>query len=197
MTVDFGTEVEVRGRLTDARGDGVAGRAVKVVARGVAAVGAPPERRRALTDPSGRFALRLPPGTSRRVLVSFHGGGGFAPTHGRPLALRVRAAVGLAASPLRLRTGQSVRLSGRVRPGPARIPARGKLVTIQYLERASGRWRPALEVRTGARGRFHTRYRFRYIDAAARIRLRATALPEARWPYASGSSAPVTLRVHG
>jgi hypothetical protein len=90
-----------------------------------------------------------------------------------------------------------VTLSGRVLPGPARIPARGKLVTVQYLERASGRWQPALVTRTDARGHFEARYRFRYISAEARIRLRATALPEAGWPYASGSSAPVTVTVHG
>ena len=60
-----------------------------------------------------------------------------------------------------------------------------------------GRWRPALVVRTGASGRFHAGYRFRYVSGAARIRLPATALPEADWPYASGSSAPVTVTVHG
>jgi hypothetical protein len=170
---------------------------VAVVARAAGGVGGEPERRRVVTDRGGRFALALPPGTSRRVVVSFHGGGGFAPARDRPLALRVRAAVSLAAAPSRLRTGETVTLSGRVRPGAARIPARGKLVTIQYLERASGRWRPALVVRTGARGRFHARYRFRYVTGAARIRLRATALPEAGWPYAAGSSSPVTVEVHG
>jgi hypothetical protein len=139
----------------------------------------------------------LPPGTSRSVLVSFHGGGGLAPTHHRPLALRVRAGVSLTAAPRSLRTGERVTLSGRVRAGAARIPARGKLVTIQYLDRAGGRWRPALVVRTGARGRFKARYRFRYVTGVARIRLRATALPEAGWPYASGSSAAVTVKVDG
>jgi hypothetical protein len=195
-SVDFGTAVELRGQLTDARRDGVPGRRVAVVARPMG-VGGAPERRSVVTDRAGRFALRLGPGASRRVRVSFHGGGGFAPARGRPLDLRVRAAVSLAAVPTRLRTGDTVALSGRVRPGPARIPARGKLVTIQYLERASGRWRPALVVRTGARGRFKARYRFRYITGTARIRLRATALPEAGWPYAPGSSAPVTVTVHG
>ncbi|HVX33193.1 MAG TPA: carboxypeptidase-like regulatory domain-containing protein, partial [Solirubrobacterales bacterium] len=197
LTVDYGSAVTVRGRLTDAHGEGIAGRPVSVVARAAAGGGDAPGRRRVVTDRAGRFSLRLPPGTSRRVLVAFHGGGGFAPAHRRSLALRVRAGVSLTAAPPRLRTGESVTLSGRVRPGPARIPARGKLVTIQYLERASGRWRPALVVRTGARGRFHARYRFRYVTGEARIRLRATALPEAGWPYAAGSSAPVTVTVHG
>jgi hypothetical protein len=197
LTVDYGTEVELRGRLTDAHGRGVPNRRVAIVTRAAGGMGGAPERERVLTDRSGRFSLPLSPRTSRRVVVSFHGGGGFAATRHKPLALRVRAAVSLAAVPSRLRTGQSVTLSGRVRPGAARIPARGKLVTVQYLERASGRWRPALVVRTGARGRFKARYRFRYITGAARIRLRATALPEAGWPYAAGSSAPVTVEVHG
>jgi hypothetical protein len=197
LTVDYGTAVEVRGRLTDAHGTAVAGRPVAVVARSAAGSGSAPERRRVVTDHSGRFELRLPPGTSCRVGVSFHGGGGLAPARARSLALRVRAAVSLTATPHRLETGDSVALSGRVRPGPARIPARGKLVTVQYLERSSGRWRPALVVRTGARGRFKARYLFRYITGDARIRLRATALPEAAWPYAAGSSAPVTVEVRG
>ncbi|MGH2936769.1 MAG: hypothetical protein ACRDPE_01450 [Solirubrobacterales bacterium] len=197
LTVDFGTAAKLRGRLTDAHGDGVPNQPVTVVLRAPGGAAGAPERHRLLTDRAGRFALRLEPRTSRRVLVSFHGGGGLRPAHGRPLALKVRAAVSLAAVPSRLRTGDSVTLSGRVRPGAARIPRRGKVVAIQYLERASGRWRPALVVRTDGRGRFHVRYRFRYITGAARIRLRATALPEAGWPYAAGSSPPVTVEVHG
>jgi hypothetical protein len=197
LTVDFGGAVELRGRLTDARGGGLAKRPVAVVARAAAGIGRPPEHRRVVTGQAGRFALRLPPGISRRVTVAFRGGGGFAPARGRPLALRVRAAVSLAAAPHQLHTGESVTLNGRVRPGLARIPARGKIVTIQYFDRASGRWRPALVVRTDPRGRFKVRYRFRYVNDAARIRLRATALPEAGWPYASGSSMPVTVEVDG
>ena len=82
-------------------------------------------------------------------------------------------------------------------PAPAPIPARGKLVTIQYLERASGRWRPALVTRTDA--------------AAASTPATASATSPARrgsacgrrrsrkrgWPYAPGSSAPVTVEVRG
>jgi hypothetical protein len=197
LTVDYGTTAEVRGRLTDARGGGVEGRPVTVVVRGAAGTGGAPERRRAVTDGAGRFGLRLPAGTSRRVVVAFHGGGGFAPAPRRSLALRVRAAISLTAEPTDLDTGESVRLHGRVRLGPARVSHRGKLVAIQYLERATGRWRPALVVRTDAKGRFDTRYRFRYITGLAEIRLRATAPAEGGWPFARGSSAPVTVEVHG
>ncbi|MGV1050469.1 MAG: hypothetical protein ACOYD4_18315, partial [Solirubrobacterales bacterium] len=78
----------------------------------------------------------------------------------------------------------------------APIPRRGKLVAIQYLEAETGRWRPVLVTRSDHEGRFDARYRFRYISAATSIRLRATALAEERWPYAPGSSAPVTVEVH-
>jgi len=197
LTVPFGAAAEVRGRLTGADGAGLVGEPVVVVAS--AARGAWPRRvlRRVLTGPGGRFALRVPGRTSRRVLVSFRGGDGLAASRSRSLALRVAAAVSLTAEPRELATGETILLRGRVRPGPARIPRRGKVVAIQYLERAGGDWRPALVVRTDGRGRFRVRYRFRYITGTARIRLRATAMPEAGWPYAAGSSPPLTVEVHG
>jgi hypothetical protein len=90
-----------------------------------------------------------------------------------------------------------VRLSGRVRGRGAAIPRRGKLIAIQYMEAATGRWRPVLVTRTDHVGRFRAHYRFRYVSGAASIRLRATALAEERWPYAPGSSRPVTVSVSG
>ncbi len=196
-TVAFGAAATLRGRLTTADGEGVARRMVKITARATRGAIRVNAVHRVTTDRHGRFALRLAPGPSRRLLVAFPGGEGLAPSRSRTLALRVHAAVSLSARPPALRTGQTVRLRGRVAHRGARIPRRGKLVAIQYLERDSGRWRPALVIRSGRGGRFHARYRFRYVSGAARIRLRATALPEAGWPYAAGSSAPVTVRVHG
>jgi hypothetical protein len=77
------------------------------------------------------------------------------------------------------------------------LPRRGKLVAIQYLETATGRWRPVLVTRSDHAGRFHARYRFRYLSGPARIRLRAVALSEERWPYAPGASRPVAVAVNG
>jgi hypothetical protein len=54
-----------------------------------------------------------------------------------------------------------------------------------------------LVTRSDHHGRFRAHYRFRYVSGEASIRLRATALAEERWPYAPGSSRPVTVRVHG
>jgi hypothetical protein len=197
LTVPFGAAALLSGRLTSSAGAGLAGRRIKVVAR--------PSRGALLsrtvkwltTGRRGGFVLRLGTGTSRRISVSFPGNQGLAPARHRSLDLRVRSGVTLVAAPKTLRTGRSVHLSGRVRSRGAPIPRRGKLVAIQYLESDTGRWRPVLVTRTDHGGRFHARYRFRYIDGTARIRLRAAALAEERWPYAPGSSSPVTIEVRG
>jgi hypothetical protein len=197
LTVPFGSPALVAGRLTGTGGARVAGRRVTVVARPWRGDRAAATRATVVTGPRGRFELRLAPGPSRRVAVSFAGGGGLRPARRAGLDLRVRSGVSLRAAPTALETGQEVHLSGRVRAPSAAIPHPGKLVTIQYLETATNRWRPAIVVRSDRRGRFRTDYRFRYVSGTARIRLRATALAEEGWPYAPGSSAPVTVDVRG
>jgi hypothetical protein len=197
VTAPFGASALLVGRLTSAAGAGLAGHRIKVVARPSHGALAPRTVDRVTTGKRGGFALRLDPGTSRRISVSFAGSAELAPARHRPLDLRVRSGMTLAAAPTSLHTGQAVRLSGRVRSRGASIPRRGKLVAIQYLEAETGRWRPVLVTRTDHDGRFHARYRFRYVSGAARIRLRATALAEERWPFAPGSSAPVTVTVEG
>ncbi|MGE5280803.1 MAG: hypothetical protein ACM3N0_00510 [Chloroflexota bacterium] len=197
LTVPFGATATLAGRLLDARGRGIAGRRLRVVSR--PSRGALAERRTdsVTTGRRGGFALPLAAGPSRRITVVFPGDGRLGGAVRAPLSLRVRSGVELRATPSVLRTGESVRFQGRVRSLGAPLPRRGKLVAIQYFERGAGRWRPVLVARTDHSGRFRTRYRFRYVSGAASIRLRATALPEERWPYAPGSSPPVTVRVNG
>jgi len=195
LTVPFGTAALLGGRLTRADGSGLAGRDVRVVARPLRGSVLPAETRTVRTGERGGFELRLGPGPSRRLSVSFAGDGGFGAAERPPLELRVRAAISLRVVPSALRTGEVLRLSGRVRGRGAPIPRRGKLVAIQYLEASTRRWRPALIIRTDRRGRFHARYRFRYVTSPTAIRLRATALAEERWPYAPGSSRTVTVHV--
>jgi hypothetical protein len=197
LTVPFGAAALLAGRLTSARGAGIAGRRLRVVARPSRGALVATTRETLTTGKRGGFELRLGPGPSRRVAVYFGGGDGLAAARRTDLDLRVRSGVSLSAEPTALETGQEVHLSGRVRGRGAPIPRRGKLVAIQYLEAATHRWRPVLVVRSDHGGRFHTRYRFRYVSGAARIQLRATALAEERWPYAPGSSRPVTVDVRG
>lgn len=197
LTIPFGAPALLTGRLTRADGAGIGGRELRVVARPSRGALAETARSTVLTGERGGFELRLGPGPSRRITVAFGGDGGLEPARRPSLDLRVRSGVSLRAAPVSLRTGEAVRLSGRVRTRGAPVPRRGKLVAIHYLEAATRRWRPVLVTRTDHGGRFRARYRFRYVLGSASIRLRATALAEERWPYAPGSSRPVTVRVRG
>jgi hypothetical protein len=197
LTVPFAAPAILSGRLTRADGAGIAGRELRVIARPSRGALVPNEVAAAVTGERGGFELPLAPGPSRQVAVVFPGDGALEPSSRPSLDLRVRAGVSLRAAPPSLRTGQVVRLSGRVRTRGAPVPRRGKLVAIQYLEAATHRWRPVLVTRSDHGGRFRARYRFRYVSGSASIRMRATALPEERWPYAPGSSRPVTVRVSG
>jgi hypothetical protein len=197
LTARFGAPALLSGRLTRADGAGVGDRELRVVSRLSRGALAPVAVETVRTGEHGGFELRLPPGPSRRIAVAFPGDGGLEGASRRSLELRVRAGISLRALPPSLRTGQVVRLSGKVRSRGALIPRRGKLVAIQYLEQATHRWRPVLVIRTDHHGRYRARYRFRYVTGRATIRLRAIALAEERWPYAPGSSPPVTVRVEG
>jgi hypothetical protein len=197
VTVPFRGAATLAGRLLDADGAGLAGRSLRVVSR--PSRGALSRRSVAIVQsgPHGGFRLALPAGPSRRVAVVYAGERGLAGSRRAALELRVRGAASLHASPRSLRNGESVRLWGRVRARGAPLPRRGKLVAIQYYETGADRWRPVLVVRSDHGGRFGAHYRFRYVTGVAKIRLRAVALAEERWPYAPGASAPVTVRVTG
>jgi hypothetical protein len=197
LTVPFAAPALLSGRLTRADGAGISARQLRVVSRPSHGALAKVATATVTTGERGGFELRLGPGPSRQIAVVFPGDDALEPAGRHSLDLRVRSGVSLNASPLALETGQMVRLSGRVRARGAAIPRRGKLVAIQYLEAATGRWRPVLVTRTDHGGRFRAHYRFRYVSGSAAIRLRATALAEERWPYAPGSSRPVTIRVSG
>jgi hypothetical protein len=197
LTVPFGAPALLSGRLTRADGAALADRELRVVSHPSHGALAPIAVQTVRTGEQGGFEARLPAGPSRRVTVIFSGDAGFGPARRPALELRVRSGISLRALPTRLRTGQALRLSGKVKGTGAPIPRRGKLVAIQYLEQATHRWRPVLVTRTDHHGRFRAHYRFRYVSGNAAIRLRATALAEERWPYAPGFSPPVTVKVRG
>jgi hypothetical protein len=197
LTVPFGAPALLSGRLTRADGAPLSDRELRVVSHPSHGALAPIAVQTVKTGEQGGFETRLPAGPSRRVTVIFSGDDALEPARRPALELRVRSGLSLRAVPEALRTGQAVRLSGRVKSAGAPIPRRGKLVAIQYLEQASQRWRPILVTRTDHHGRYRAHYRFRYVSGSAAIRLRATALAEEHWPYAPGFSPPVTVKVRG
>ena len=197
LTVPFGAPALLGGRLTRADGAGLAGRELRVVSHPSHGALVPIGVQTVRSGEKGGFELQLPPGPSRRVTVIFAGDTDFEPARRPGLELRVRSGISLRAAPAQLRTGEVVRLSGKVRSAGAPIPRRGKLIAIQYLEQATHRWRPVMVTRSDHHGRYRAHYRFRYVTGSAAIRLRAAALAEERWPYASGFSPPVTVQVRG
>jgi hypothetical protein len=197
VTVPYGAASVLGGRLVDADGAGLAGRRLKVVARPSRGAVAPTRVEVLRTGEHGGFRLDLGPGPSRRISIAFAGEERLGPARRAPLSLRVRSGVVFHAAPASLETGAAVRLWGRIRAQGAPIPRRGKLVAIQYLEAATGLWRPVLVTRSDHGGHFRARYRFRYVSGSARIRLRAVALSEERWPYVPGASRPRSIRVSG
>ena len=197
LTVGFGDPAFLTGQLTRADGAGIAGRELRIVSRPSRGAFAPATSEAVVTGPRGGFRLELAGGPSRRLTVAFAGDGELEPSRRPGLELRVRSGLALHASPRRLHTGQDLRFRGRVHGRGAPMPRRGKLVAIQYLEAATRRWRPVLVTRSDRHGRFRARYRFRYVAGEARIKLRALALAEERWPYAPGSSRPIFVRVSG
>ncbi len=197
VTVPFGAGASLSGRLLNADGAGLSGRRLRVVSRPSHGALSGVRVEAVQTGVHGGFKLALPAGPSRRITVAFPGDTGLDAARRPALALRVRGAATLSVAPHSLRTGQSVLLRGRVRDRGAPLPRRGKLVAIQYYENEARLWRPVLVTRSDHSGRFRARYRFRYIAGTAKIRLRAVALAEERWPYAPGASRPVTVRVTG
>jgi hypothetical protein len=140
----------------------------------------------AVTDGSGRYAVRLPRGVSREVRVRFAGTRSLQPA-AEVTRLLVRGWASLRLEPRSLRRGGTITFRGQVGFFRAHLPDAGKLIQIQYLD--GRKWRPAVKLaHTGRRGRFAIRYRFRRISRPTRIYFRILVPAEGGWPYATGAS---------
>lgn len=197
LRVPYGKTVRITGRLTGNDGKALAGQRIRVAETPAFGARSTGSTTSATTGQDGYFSVVLPQGTSRRISVAFGGNPRQTAANAGPLELRVKGSLSFQAAPKRLKTGQRLRLRGRVQSRWAQIPGRGSLVAIQYFERASGKWRPVLVTRAGPHGKFHARYRFRYIKGSARIRLRAVLLPSQFFPFDSAASKTIKVEVKG
>ncbi|MGK2933563.1 MAG: hypothetical protein ACSLFD_12495 [Solirubrobacterales bacterium] len=197
LKIPYGEKARVSGRLTGKRGRAISGQRIRVVQTPSPGARAAISTVRAVTGRDGYYSAGLPRGTSRRITVGFGGTPKLMAASAGPLELRVKGSLSLRDTPRRLKTGQKLRLRGRVESKGARRPARGSLVAIQYFEETAGKWRPVLVTRAGPRGHFHAGYRFRYITGSARIRMRAVLLPSQNFPFDSAASKTVKVEVRG
>ncbi len=178
----------VAGRLTGRDGAGIPGASLTVEESFFVGSGSPARTTKVVTDGVGRFAVKLRPGTGRKVKVGFPGSRVRSRATSRTLTIRSRGKVTFRITPSKLRNGGGVQMRGRVALRGALLPARGKLVAIQYLDPSRRKWRPVEVLRTGRKGAFKYRYRFRTIASAQRIKFRAVSLAESGWPYLRSTS---------
>ncbi len=109
------------------------------------------------------------------------------------LTLRVRAAVTLRVTPKVASSRGALRISGRLLGAP--LPVRGKVVELQARGKGGGRWITFRTVRSDKKGQFSTRYRFRNTVGPVTYVFRARAREEAAYPFLTGASRIVSVRV--
>lgn len=190
VTTSYRRRVRVAGRLLAPGGEPLPGAQLCLAQRNDASNASLRYVGSTTTDAQGRFSYLAPSGPSRRLYVVYRVPGGAVTG---TVLVRTRASVSLHASRRHLRTGQSVMLRGRLRRGP--IPAQGVLVELQ-ARRLTG-WQTFGTARTTARGSFRLRYRFVRTRGVQRYTLRARVPRQAAYPYTTGGSNRVGLRVVG
>ena len=129
---------------------------------------------------------------SRTVRFVYLGSTTILPTQAQARLL-VPAESSLGVSPRRVLNGQAVRFSGRVLTLPA--AAGGKLVELQV--RLSGGWQTFRTTRTDPSGRWAVRYRFTRTRGLQRFLFRARLPAEGGYPFETGASRSVSVRVRG
>jgi hypothetical protein len=189
--VGFGHGAAVRIRLADEAGRPIAGAALQVLTREVRSGSEWRLAPSVTSGADGRVLVGVPAGPSRRVRVEYRAHTGDArPVAADEVRLDVRAGVTLKIHPRHPRPGRTIRLRGRLLAAPA--TRLGKVITLQARER--GRWRDFKSARTRRGGRFDTRYRFTS-GARGTFPIRAVARADAAYPYATGRSRAVRVRV--
>jgi hypothetical protein len=189
--VRFGRGAAVRVGLTDEAGRPIAAATLQVLTREARSGSEWRLAPGVTTGADGRALVGLTPGPSRRVRFEYRLHAADArPVVADEVRLDVRAGVTLKILPHRVRGGGSIRLRGRLLAAPA--TRLGMVITLQARER--GRWRDFESARTRRGGRFATRYRFTS-GAHGSFPIRALARAEASYPYATGHSRAVRIRV--
>lgn len=140
----------------------------------------------------GRFSYALSRGSSREIRFRFRGTERFRASQAR-VGVRVPASSSIAVSRNRVRNGDAVHFSGKLRGG--QVPANGKLVDLQAFYR--GRWRTFALPRTDSAGRWRHRYEFGATSGLVDYRFRARLPREDGYPFEPGRSREVKVAVRG
>lgn len=192
-TSAFGRRVVIRGRLVNERDEGIGNASLTAVRRGIAYRLRRDKVMTLRTKSDGSFGLILAKTASShtlRVGYRSHLEDAREATTGE-VTLRVRAGIRLAIAPKSVRNGQVVVFRGRLLGKP--VPRRGKLIEVQV--RFPTQWRTFATIRTRRDGRFRYRYRFMRTYDPTVYRFRVRSREEAGYPYETGISRVLHVRV--
>lgn len=187
----LGRAVAITGRLLTKDGRALPGSLIHVFSRGPDGV----ERYAgsATTDAAGRYRYVVRASANRQLRLFYLGASTVRPAI-RSVELVVPARTTFRTSGRRLLNGQAVRFSGRLAVPPSSGSV-GKLVELQT--KLSGRWQTFRTLRTDARGRWRSAYRFRRTRGLIRYRFRARLPREASYPFAGSATRSVRVTVRG
>ncbi|MHB2001079.1 MAG: carboxypeptidase-like regulatory domain-containing protein [Solirubrobacteraceae bacterium] len=187
LTVGYGRQARIEGRLTTASGKPIAGALVAISALPRYAGATSFSMRSVPTGANGRFSLTLKGVSSRRIELSYASTLGGSPSARASLSLSVRAGVRLRVAPRRTTLDGTITLSGKVLGDP--VPHGGKEIVLEARSRGT-RWLEFDVIRTNAHGRFEARHRFRLPGPIA-YSFRAVSPSEADFPFSGGASKAV------
>jgi hypothetical protein len=192
VTVSYGRSTFVRGKLTDGAGRPITGAVIRVATRVLSGDRGFRELRPISTGQDGGYAYRAPRGPSRQILLTYTPFAEDAqPAVTKLVRLATRAGLVMTTGRRSVRPGGRVALRGRLKGG--RIPRRGVLVSLQGSQPGFG-WRTFKTVRA-KHGRFRGSYRFVRATPGTTVRFRATVREQAGYPWATGRSRPVRVRI--
>ncbi len=192
-TVRYRSRIAISGRLLNSSGKPIAGALLHVLTRDRRQSASFVGRYTTTTGTDGGYRVKVRAAASRLTQIAWHShtkDPGF--QESAYVTLGVRASSSLKARPRAVSVGGRVRLSGSVR---GTIPSRGVPVIFQGRS-GRGRYTTFADGRADRKGRFSVRYRFR--SGASRGRtfsFRVKLRGDARFPYASGYSKRVSVRV--
>jgi hypothetical protein len=186
-----GKRALIRGRLTSSSGAPIAGALICAKTRVKHRGNRFKFARAAVTDSAGGFAVRLPRGPSREVIIGYRVG----PVEiDRRLLLLARPHPRLHVRPHRLLNGGRITMRGRI-PGPF---SRHRIVVLQGRNPGERRWITFEKARTDGSGKFRAHYTFlRVTSGIARFKIRALVPAQNDYPFASGHSSARTVVVIG
>jgi hypothetical protein len=192
-TLNYGTKAGVRGRLTNSDGQPIVGARVTLLSRDLRQGATLVPRTTYTTDTDGRFSTTVTASASRMLQFAWlsrandirFAANGY-------LTLQARASAKLSVSTRRPRVGRTFTVSGQLRG----VSRGGVPVIVQGRARGSSRYETFADTTTSSNGRFKVRYRFKSSGSRGRsFVFRARIRPAPRFPYETGYSKTVTVRV--